>query len=613
MPFVLTYCLLLFAAAGQKDMASAQVNKYRTNISIENGVMTQSVEISIQINNPKGDRFSKVVIGYSKGNRIKKLDASVSGLFGQEIKSLKKKDIIDRSSISDISLYEDDYVKEFTLKHGQYPYVLTYSYTQEFDEFLGICSWNPIFRNQPTLNASLQVDIPSDYDINIHEQNISKVNTIQLGNERVQYTWKENDLEPMKREVYGPPIEELLPKVEIHPVQFEYGISGSAKSWKDYGQWVYDLGSECNDLSEEQIGRLRKIVGETKDSVEIVKILYNTLQDEMRYVNVSIDIGGMKPYPASYVAQNRYGDCKALTYYMMSSLEIFGIQSFAVDVYWDRRSYVLSETPGQQFNHVFLAVPLNKDTLWLENTSDTQPFNYIDVQKQGNKALWIENRNSSLMTLATKNPSDVFCSNRHYYELEDNLLKVHTKGIARGQLFEQLKSLSFNYNSKDQYSILNSYFLDDNSELLSYDISISDRNSDSLAFELKINQNGLIKKYGPNKVVNIPKSDIPKLEPPSQRAQRVDFLLPIYKRDTYHYDLTNTDFGTKILGENVVIDSSYGSYSVEFQETETGLICQKELKILSGVYPIGESYEGFYEFLDQIKKTESKTYFTLKP
>ncbi|MEN9549839.1 MAG: hypothetical protein RIR12_2430 [Bacteroidota bacterium] len=49
-----------------------------------------------------------------------------------------------------------------------------------------------------------------------------------------------------------------------------------------------------------------------------VELLYTCLQKNIRYISIQLGIGGWQPYDAAYVANNDYGDCKALANFMYS-------------------------------------------------------------------------------------------------------------------------------------------------------------------------------------------------------------------------------------------------------------------------------------------------------
>jgi len=77
-----------------------------------------------------------------------------------------------------------------------------------------------------------------------------------------------------------------------------------------------------------------------------------------------------QPFDAMYVHDRSYGDCKALSNYMVSLLKLAGITAYPVLINnGDHRLPIITEFPSNQFNHVIVCVPLEKDTMWLECTN----------------------------------------------------------------------------------------------------------------------------------------------------------------------------------------------------------------------------------------------------
>src|SRR5690606_13605749 len=132
---------------------------------------------------------------------------------------------------------------------------------------------------------------------------------------------------------YAPSPLEYLPAVMVVPKHFEYIKNGSFKDWVSFGNWQFDIMQGLNELPDKEKNKIQSILKDIDQDKEKIKALYHYLQDETRYINITIETGGLKPYPANYVAKNKYGDCKALTNYFKSILDYINIPSYYSIVY----------------------------------------------------------------------------------------------------------------------------------------------------------------------------------------------------------------------------------------------------------------------------------------
>jgi hypothetical protein len=136
-----------------------------------------------------------------------------------------------------------------------------------------------------------------------------------------------------------------------------------------------------------------------KDVKKKIDLLYNYMQQNTRYISIQLGIGGWQPFDASYVSQKKYGDCKALTNFMYSLLKEAGIRSLYTLVKAGRHSrYMVEDFPAQQFNHAILSIPLTKDTMWLECTSQTLPTGYMSNMTCNRFALMVDEDGGHLVT-----------------------------------------------------------------------------------------------------------------------------------------------------------------------------------------------------------------------
>lgn len=155
--FLCLIVLIVLNISAFSQINDAELTYQETNIVLLNGKLYKSITNEIKIFNRAGEEFTKVSIPYSKLIKISKLEACIKDMNGIIIKRLGKGEISDRNAISDMAFYEDNFVKEFTLKHNVYPYSIFYSYQLQQDEFLQIEEWLPVIgRKVPTIKAVLE-------------------------------------------------------------------------------------------------------------------------------------------------------------------------------------------------------------------------------------------------------------------------------------------------------------------------------------------------------------------------------------------------------------------------------------------------------------------------
>ena len=457
---------------------------FSTNIMAEGCIVTRRISyyemtknklckidtVELEIENRLGEEYTKIEIPYSKHNKIANIDAWIVDNTGQKVRSLKKSEILDKSHVSAMSLYEDNFIKTFQLKYNNYPYKVCYTYKTTIDQFITIADWSPaLYSKIPTTEARLVVSLPKECHYKIFKRDVMILKSDTSENSiKSTYVSKYNKID--LTEPYSEPFEDLKPRLVIVPSHFNYGVDGSTTDWKEFGNWFNKLNKGLNDLPLSEKNIVYELIKNESNKRDVIKILYHYMQDHTRYINVSIGLGGFKSYPASYVAQNKYGDCKALTNYMKSLLEIAGIKSYFVLI---DRSFntekIIVDLPFPQFNHVLLAVPMNKDTIWIENTENSEAFNFISCSIQNRKALFIDENNSKIISMPTLKKRDVTM----YRNIE---IKLDQQGHAeanslfsfRGLYYESFNALTSDFNKDEQDNIIKEYLPFSNYEVLDW-------------------------------------------------------------------------------------------------------------------------------------------------
>jgi hypothetical protein len=608
--YLLLFCLhfLVFVNCYCND---SEVISFVAHAKVANQKLTVTYSYVIQINNRRGEDLTNIKIHFSKKEKIQNLEGWIEDAYGKIIRKLKKQSIVDVSAVTSYTLYQDDFIRKFELRHNEYPYRVCYTYQQCYDEFLEIADWQPVIdTDSPTIDAELILETPVNYPVHIFEREVKLVSSdTTQGN--VIRRWKSSYTTQIKHEKMAPPFEELFPTVKIVPLEFYYGIQGSAATWETFGNWQYSLNEGLDVLPETEKQNIDRLIKGVSDKREITKKIYHYLQERTHYVNVVIGIGGLKPYTAEYVAVNKYGDCKALTNYMQSLLKYAGISSYyTIVLAGENKAAIIKQLPAPQFNHVILTVPFGKDTVWLDCTSHTAPFGYLGTFSQNRYGLLVDKLNSKLIKLPALNKGDVLESHKSKINIDlDGNASVDYEIKAGGHNFELFKEIKNEYNTSQQDLILRDIITINNAVINHWEIKNPHQDSAYTGLSLNVKITNFSKKITDYFIFNLIPLDIPKFEQPTYRT------LPV--RVNYPVCLIDTTYLTSPPGYNfsgnpkpVNITSEFGSYVQQNILEKNILIAIRRFELNSGEFPI-EKYNSFFKFYKSIEDAEN-TKLTLK-
>jgi len=601
---ILIFLLITAIHAGAySQSADAVLTDSRTGIKIENGMLIKDIYEEITIYNRKGEKYCNIGIPFSKLCKVSNIEAKITDLQGNIIKKLSKSDIEERSNIPDFSFYEDEKEKRFTLNHSVFPYKICYNYQTRESQFFNIGTWVPVYSyNIPTLKATLQLTVPRNYHVFFKQKNIGSFSS-DTTKDQIRYNWSASYTKQITNDLFSPSMLYYLPYLKIVPENFTYEKAGSNATWVNYGDWNYSLIDGQNVLPDNTVYEIKKIVSSASSKKDAIKTLYHKLQDETRYINISIKTGGMKPYPASYVDANKYGDCKALTNYMKSILDAAGIYSiYTLVIAGEDETDLDLDFPSQQFNHAILCVPLEKDTIWLDNTSNLA-FGYLGVFTQNKNVLLVKKSESELKRTPSLTQNEVECTKE--ITVKTGLTEqstIQARNRYRGKSYETLFQIATESPKSIKNGLVNGYFIPNEYELNSFQIIKPDRDSTYIDLEYTAITKSIFKKFGNDIVMQPIPMSIPDFETPEVRTLPVKIVYPIVKTEKFIYETGKLK--AENLPEKNNVSSRYGSYHVSYQLENNQLIIKKNFVLYPGFYNLKE-YLGFFDFIKSINHLEN--------
>lgn len=344
--------------------------------------------------NSGGDDEARYTSRYDKFTSISEISGVLYDSLGKVTRKAKRKDMQDRTYVDEMSLASDDRYLLHNFYCQVYPYTVDYQEEDDVNGLVAFSNWMPLVSSGISTQHSKYVIIaPKDYVVRYLLLNGAPPPVITEEKDKKVYTWEAKNLPARHTEPHGPRWRDIAPCVMLDPSEFEVeGYKGNMSTWTDYGKFVAQLWAGRDVLPENVRQQVHALVDTIGDTRRKVYTLYRYLQQNTHYINLSLGIGGWQTFPAEYVATKKYGDCKALSNYMVALLKEAGIPARYVIIEAEKNAPPMVEAfPSlNQFNHVIACVPLAKDTIWLECTSQTVSPGYMGTFTGGRKALLID-------------------------------------------------------------------------------------------------------------------------------------------------------------------------------------------------------------------------------
>ena len=570
---------------------------------------------AITIMNKLGLKYSVFAKGYNKYFHIKNVKGVYYDKHGNEIKTLKKDKIIDGPAISAYSLYEDNRMVYYNPEIDNYPFTVEYSYTIDYDGFLSYPSWY-IYDdyNVSVQNKELIITVPADTKFRHYYQNLDIEPIMTNKANKSTYNWNVSDLPAIDYEPFSPNIVDFSPVLFLAPTNFKIGgYNGNMETWKEFGNWIYELNIDKNILPDETISIVHNLVKDAKTETEKIGILYKYMQDKTRYVNISVGMGGWQPFEAKTIDRLSYGDCKALSNYMKSLLDIVDIQShYTIVRAGSHTSHILADFPINQFNHAILFVPLEKDTIWLECTNQHIPPGYIGEFTDDREALIIKNNNSELIHTKIYGMEENMQKRSVKFELNSNgdgIADIQTKHIGLGteEVYniidkpnEDIKRYLYKSIEIPNFSIENFNYSVNSNIIPEIDetIKVYIKNHCSVMGNRLIVPLNLMNKTDkiPKRVKNR-KTDVI-IRRSWCEVDSIDFVIP----EGYHIEN---------IPEETTITSKFGEYKTELNQNENILTYKRTLLMTKSKHK-PDAYEELRDFFLQITKADNAKFVLVK-
>ena len=565
---------------------------------------------AVTILNPNGKDYAERAIFYDKMMKVRDLKAFVYDGNGEVIKKLKASEIADQSASDGFSLFSDNRMKIFDLSQSSYPYTVEVEYDMDYS-FLFFIDGSDVATEE---NVSVQhflyeLIYPTNLKPRFKAYNIDEKPTVTSPGAGLESTkWTLQNVQPFVVEPLASR-SNYIQRIIAAPTDFEMeGYQGNMSNWEDLGRWFTKLNDGRDKLPEETKVKVRELVKGLTTNEAKAKAIYEYMQSKTRYVSIQLGIGGWQPFEATTVDKNGYGDCKALSNYMVAMLKEAEVPAYYTMIMAGRNTAGIDPAfPSSRANHVIVAVPNERDTLWLECTSQTSPFAYIGNFTDDRYGLMITERGGQLRKTT-------------YYPKEKNLrytsadIQLDLMGNAKAKVVTNYSGLQYE-NGGLSFVVSSSAeeqkkWIQKNTGIPSFDVSqfaIANRKEKiptaTVRMDLVLNKYASVS----NKRIFVTPNLMNRSTfiPEKVDARKTPFALSdaFTHIDTIRYQIPENIY-PEFLPQDLKYESRFGSYEAGFKLDAGSLIYVRKFTRKDGQFP-AESYQELIDFYKSINKADN--------
>ena len=576
----------------------------------DEGKLRTTISRLVTVYNKSGLSDVKAYAGYDNNTKVLDIQAIIYTLTGVEKDKIKKRDFKDVSAVSGGTLYADSRVLYLDYTPTSYPFTIQFNSETLSETTAFLWPWMPVSRYASGTEYSKFTIIHNPEDtLRVKETNLEEFG-ITKEETSGRTTWIARNLEPVTFEYKSKGLEQRVPRVKCFFDKFYLaGVPGIAGNWKDFGKWMNDeLVKDTQDLEATAIAEIQKLTKGLSDDEAKARIVYQFVQDKVRYISVQVEIGGWKPMLASDVQRLSYGDCKALSNYTQNLLSAVGVKSYYTILYGDRGKESLeTDVVAMQGNHAILGVQLGDEVKFLECTSQETPFGYMGRFTDDRKVLLLTEEGGKIVKTTKYNQED-------NTDLLQAKLVLDETGNLSGEIVREAKGIFYsdrmNLGHKDDKE-LSDYYYETWSGINSLSVSDIELNNNKLDVIYDENLNCKVTSYATSISDDMliranPFALSRNAIPPRYRDRKTGFINLRGTIEEQSIQITIPEgYAVNALPEAVEYTEEFGDYQVSYELKDDKLICKRILKFKEGDFGV-EAYEKYRDLYKKIGKHDNQ-------
>jgi transglutaminase-like putative cysteine protease len=258
--------------------------------------------------------------------------------------------------------------------------LVDYSYTTETLEPVLEGDWYGAWYITPgsTIRRSrLILDLPEGVPARIREVDLDFEPRVERVGGRVVRTWARADIPREEPEPF-------LPDSTGYTQHIRYA---GVVDWPDIANWYDSLAQDRYEVTPAVRRRLDALTAGTASVAEALRAIHRWIAQDVRYVSISLGIGGYQPRSPDEVLSTLSGDCKDKATLFVAMARALGLDAYPV---LTGSGFIDPRLPSiHQFDHAIARVDRPDGALYVDLTADLVPLGELPGSLHGQHALLI--------------------------------------------------------------------------------------------------------------------------------------------------------------------------------------------------------------------------------
>jgi tetratricopeptide (TPR) repeat protein len=157
-------------------------------------------------------------------------------------------------------------------------------------------------------------------------------------------------------------------------------------NWEEVGRWYASLEKDRRPPTKDVQAKADALTKGLTSDLDKIQALYDFVAQNFRYVSLSLGQARYQPHLPDDVLHNQYGDCKDKHTLLESLLQAEGLHASSALI--NSRRKLDPDVPSpSQFDHVITLLPLGKEEIWMDTTTEVAPFRLLAYTLRKKQAL----------------------------------------------------------------------------------------------------------------------------------------------------------------------------------------------------------------------------------